>query len=154
MQFFTRVTIFGLALLTGTLAMAQSNKQVSWAYSTKKVADKTYEVHMTATVGGDYHIYSQHPGGDGPIPTTFKFTKNPLIVPAGQVKEVGKVVRKLESAWGYKVLYYEKTVDFVLTVKTKSNVKTSLTGTVEFMVCNEHECLPPSDVDFKVNIGG
>jgi len=154
MHFFKKLTILGLALLTGTLVMAQSSKQVNWTYSAKKIADKTYEVHMTATVGGDYHIYSQNPGGDGPIPTTFKFTKNPLLVPNGKVKEVGKVVKKFESAWGHDVLYYEKTVDFVMTVKTKGNAKTSLAGTVEFMVCNDHECLPPADVDIKVNIGG
>ena len=147
------IALFALALLTGTLAMAQSSKQVNWAYSAKKIADKTYEVHMTATVGGDYHIYAQN-AGDGPIPTTFKFAKNPLVVPNGKIKEVGKVVKKFESAWGHDVLYYEKTVDFVVTVKTKSNAKTNLAGTVEFMVCNEHECLPPADVDFKVNIGG
>lgn len=147
------IALFGLALLTGTLAMAQSSKQVNWAYSAKKIADKTYEVHMTATVGGDYHIYAQN-AGDGPISTTFKFTKNPLLIPNAKVKEVGKVVKKFESAWGHDVLYYEKTVDFVVTVKTKSNAKTSLAGTVEFMVCNDHECLPPADVDIKVNIGG
>jgi thiol:disulfide interchange protein DsbD len=147
------IALFGLALLTGTLAMAQSSKQVNWAYSAKKIADKTYEVHMTATVGGDYHIYAQN-AGEGPISTTFKFTKNPLLTPNGKVKEVGKVVKKFESAWGHDVLYYEKTVDFVVTVKTKSNAKTSLAGTVEFMVCNDHECLPPADVDIKVNIGG
>ena len=147
------IALFALALLTGTLAMAQSSKQVNWAYSAKKIADKTYEVHMTATVGGDYHIYAQN-AGDGPIPTTFKFAKNPLVVPNGKIKEVGKVVKKFESAWGHDVLYYEKTVDFVMTVKTKGNAKTSLAGTVEFMVCNDHECLPPADVDIKVNVGG
>src|SRR5882757_9613327 len=149
-----KITLFLLAVLSGSLAMAQSSKQVTWTTSAKKLNDKLYEVHMTATIGGDYHIYSQHPGGDGPIPTTFKFAKNPLITPAGTVKEVGKAVKKFESAWGFNVVYYEKTVDFVVTVKTKSNAKTSLMGTVEFMVCNEHECLPPADVPIKVNIGG
>jgi hypothetical protein len=153
MHLIKKAFLFGLSLLTGTLAMAQSSKQVNWAYSAKKIADKTYEVHMMATVGGDYHIYAQNTG-DGPIPTTFTFTKNPLLVPAGKVKEVGKLVKKFESAWGHDVLYYEKTVDFVQVVKVKSNVKTNLAGKVQFMVCNDHECLPPADVDIKVNIGG
>jgi len=39
-------------------------------------------------------------------------------------------------------------------VKLKANVKTNLSGKVEFMVCDEKQCLPPSDVDIKVNIGG
>lgn len=149
-----KIILFSLAVLTGTLVMAQSSKQVSWTFSSKKIADKTYEVHMMATIGGDYHMYAQDAGGDGPIPTTFKFTKSPLFALEGATKEQGKLVKKFESAWNHDVRYYERTVDFVQVVKLKSNVKTALAGQVEFMVCNDHECLPPADVDIKVNIGG
>lgn len=149
-----KILLFSLAVITGTLAMAQSSKQVSWVYSAKKIADKTYEIHMTATINGDYHLYAQDAGGDGPIPTAFTFTKSPLFALDGAVKEKGQVVKKFESAWNHDVRYYEKTVDFVQIVKLRSNVKTALAGKVEFMVCNDHECLPPADVDIKVNIGG
>jgi thiol:disulfide interchange protein DsbD len=150
----SKIVLFILTVLSGSLAMAQSSKEVNWAYSAKKIADKTYEVHMTATIGGDYHLYAQDAGGDGPIPTSFTFTKSPLFSLDGKVKESGKLVKKFESAWSHDVKYYEKTVDFVQVVKLKSNVKTNLAGKVEFMVCNDHECLPPADVDIKVNIGG
>jgi Disulphide bond corrector protein DsbC len=149
-----KTILLALIVLSGTLAIAQSSKQVSWVYSAKKVADKTYEIHMTATIGGDYHLYAQDAGGDGPIPTTFNFTKSPLLALDGAVKEQGQIVKKFESAWNHNVNYYEKTVDFVQVVKLKSNVKTTLAGKVEFMVCNDKECLPPADVDIKVNIGG
>jgi hypothetical protein len=149
-----KTTLLALVVLSGTLAIAQSSKQVSWVYSAKKVADKTYEIHMTATIGGDYHLYAQDAGGDGPIPTTFNFTKSPLFALDGGIKEKGQIVKKFESAWNHNVNYYEKTVDFVQVVKLKSNVKTTLAGKVEFMVCNDKECLPPADVDIKVNIGG
>jgi hypothetical protein len=149
-----KTILLALIVLSGTLAIAQSSKQVNWVYSAKKVADKTYEIHMTATIGGDYHLYAQDAGGDGPIPTTFSFTKSPLLALDGAVKEKGQIVKKFESAWNHNVNYYEKTVDFVQVVKLKSNVKTTLAGKVEFMVCNDKECLPPADVDIKVNIGG
>jgi hypothetical protein len=143
-----------MAILAGSLAMAQSSKQVNWTWSAKKIADKTYEIHMTATIGGDYHMYAQDAGGEGPIPTTFTFTKSPLFALDGVVKEKGQLVKKFESAWSHDVKYYEKTVDFVQVVRLKSNVKTSLAGKVEFMVCNDHECLPPADVEIKVPVGG
>jgi len=136
------------------LGNAQSAKQVQWGYTTKKIADKTYEVHMTATIGDNYHMYAQDAGVEGPLPTTFKFAGNPLAVTDGKVKEAGKVVKKFESAWNGSVNYYEKTVDFIQVVKLKGNIKTNLAGSVEFMVCNDNRCLPPSTVDFKVNIGG
>ncbi len=149
-----KLILFGLALCTCSMIMAQSSTQVKWTWSAKKIGDKTYEVHMTAAIGGDYHLYAQDAGGDGPIPTVFTFTKNPLLVTDGKVKEVGKMVKKFESAWSHDVNYYENTVDFVQVVKLKSNVKTSLSGKVEFMVCNDRQCLPPADVDIKVNVGG
>jgi hypothetical protein len=149
-----KIILFGLAVISGVLAMAQSSKQVNWTYSSKKIADKTYEIHMTAVIGGNYHMYAQDAGGDGPIPTTFTFTKSPLLSLDGAVKENGQLVKKFETAWSHDVKYYERTVDFVQVVKLKSNVKTALAGKVEFMVCNDHECLPPADVDIKVNIGG
>ena len=118
--------IFLLAgLLTGTWAalMAQSSKQVSWAYAAKKIADKTYEVHMTATIGGDYHMYAQDAGGEGPVATSFTFVKNPLFTLEGPVKEAGKLIKKFEIAWNHDVKYYEKTVDYIQVVKLKGNLK-------------------------------
>ncbi|HZE85673.1 MAG TPA: protein-disulfide reductase DsbD domain-containing protein [Puia sp.] len=149
-----QIILLGVALLiTGTILKAQSIKEVTWAYTSKKIAAQTYEVHMTATVGGDFHIYSQK-GGDGPVSTTFTLTKNPLITPSGPIKEVGKMVRKYEEAFKSEVRYYAQTVDFVQVIKVKSAAKTNLAGKVEFMVCNDRECLPPSEVEFKINLGG
>lgn len=143
-----------LAVLSGGFLMAQSSTQVKWTYSAKKIADKTYEVHLNASIGGDYHMYAQDAGGDGPIATAFTFTRSPLFTLEGKVKEDGKLIKKFESAWSHDVRYYQNAVDFVQVVKLKSNLKTSLNGKVEFMVCNDRQCLPPSDVDIKVNIGG
>ncbi len=133
---------------------AQSAKQVQWTYTAKKISDKVYEVHMTATIGANYHMYAQNVGVDGPLPTTFKFVSNPLAGLDGKVKEEGKVIKKKEEIWGGTVNYFENTVDFVQVVKLKGSIKTNLAGSVEFMVCNEKQCLPPSTVEFKVNIGG
>jgi DsbC/DsbD-like thiol-disulfide interchange protein len=148
-----KVTLLSLLVLIGTVAMAQSDKEVKWAYSAKKIADKTYEVHLTATVGNSWHIYSQNVGVDGPIPTKFEFTKNPLVTVDGKVNEVGKMVSKNEEVWGGVVKYYENKVDFIVKVKIKGG-KTKLAGKVEYMVCNEEKCLPPAETEFAVAIGG
>jgi hypothetical protein len=149
-----KIVLYGLSVLMLQAAMAQSSKQVQWAYEAKKIADKTYEVHMTATIHGDYHLYAQDAGGDGPVATSFSFVKTPLLVLDGQVKESGKLIKKFESAWSHDVKYYEKNVDFIQTVKIKGNAKTNLSGKVEFMVCNDRQCLPPSAVDIKISVGG
>ncbi|HEY8894285.1 MAG TPA: protein-disulfide reductase DsbD domain-containing protein [Niastella sp.] len=149
-----KVTLLSLLVtLIGTVAMAQSDKEVKWAYSAKKIADKTYEVHLTATVGNSWHIYSQNVGVDGPIPTKFEFAKNPLVTLEPKVAEVGKLISKNEEVWGGVVKYYENKVDFIVKVKIKGG-KTKLAGKVEYMVCNEEKCLPPAETEFAVAIGG
>lgn len=149
------LTILSVLLIT-TIASAQSSKQVKWAFSSKKIGDKTYEVHMTATINNGWHLYAQEVGVEGPLPTVFTFTKNPLISVDGKVKENGKLIKKKESVWGGDGLvnYYEKSVEFVQVIKLKSNIKTNLAGKVEFIVCNDKECLPPAEVEINVNIGG
>jgi hypothetical protein len=149
-----KLYLLGCLVMAGVVVTAQSSKAVHWTFTSKKLADKVYEVHMTASIDGNYHMYSQNVGVDGPVPTSFKLTVNPLVVADGKVKEVGKVVKKHEEVWGGDVQYYERTVDFVQVVKLKGNVKTNLAGSVEFMVCNDSQCLPPATVEFKVPIGG
>ncbi|MCS3796233.1 protein-disulfide reductase DsbD domain-containing protein [Niastella sp. OAS944] len=149
-----KVTLLSiLVTLISAVTMAQSSNEVKWAFSSKKIADKTYEVQMTATVNGGWHIYSQKVGVDGPIPTSFTFSKNPLVVLDGTVNEQGKVISKNEEVWGGVVKYYENKVVFVQKVKIKGG-KTKLAGKVEYMVCNDEKCLPPAETEFSVAIGG
>jgi hypothetical protein len=148
-----KIFLFAFIISSVNLLTAQTSKQVNWTYTTKKIADKTYEVHMTASINGDYHLYAQDAGGDGPIPTAFSFSKNPVLQLNGKVKEVGSLVKKFDKTWNHDLKYYEKNVDFVQVVKLKANIKTDLIGKVEFMVCNDRQCLPPADVEIKVNVG-
>ncbi|WP_276485064.1 protein-disulfide reductase DsbD domain-containing protein [Paraflavitalea pollutisoli] len=142
-----------LAVVGFAGAFAQE-KPVNWTFTAKKIADKTYEVHLTATITGDWHIYSQNVGVDGPVPTTFSFNKNPLLTVDGKPKELGKLIKKKEDVWDGVVNYYEHTVNFVQVVKVKGAAKTNLAGKVEYMVCNDEKCLPPAEINFSVNIGG
>jgi thiol:disulfide interchange protein DsbD len=131
-----------------------SAKQVKWSFTSKKIGDKKYEVRITATINGDYHMYAINAGVDLPVPTKVSFAQNPLLIIQGKTIEQGKKITKFESIWDGKVNYYEKTVTFIQLVNTKTAAKTNLNGKVEFMVCNDEACLPPSEVPFKIAIGG
>lgn len=151
-----RIILFiGVLLYSHTLfAQSGSAKMVSWNFTSKKIADNTYELRFTADIAGKYHIYAQNVGVEGPVPTSFTFTRNPLVELNGKVKEVGKMVKKHEEVWGGDVNYYEHKVEFVQVVKLKKKIKTNVGGSVEFMVCDDRECLPPAETPFKISIGG
>jgi len=146
------ILLFSFLFLSGFVVMAQSGKQVKWSFTAKKVADKTYEVHMTADINPNWHLYAQD-AGEGPQPTAFNFTKNPLLSFDGNVKEVGKMKKVYEDAFKSEVRFYEKSVNFIQIVKVRGTAKTNLAGKVEFMVCDDKQCLPPTEVPFAVNLG-
>lgn len=143
-----RILLAGLVVFFGFFAQAQD--PVKWTFSAKKIDDKTYEVHLTAAVQSPWKIYSQSTPEGGPVPTGFTFTKNPLVTLEGKVKEVGEMHKKHEEVFGVDVYYYKDKVDFVQVVKLKSKAKTNLNGKLEFMACDEVQCLPPKEVVFSV----
>ena len=142
--------VFSIIMLS---ASAQMENPVQWSYSAKKIADKTYELHITANLEGKWHIYAQD-AGEGPVPTEFSFATNPLVKMDGKVKEVGKLEKSYDPNFKSVLKYYGSKVDFVQKVKLKSNATTVVAGTVTYMVCNDKKCLPPKDVPFSVKVGG
>lgn len=130
-------------------AFAQS---VSWKSSAVKKSAGVYEVTIVATVPSTWHIYSQNLVGDGPVPTKFTFTKNPMVTLTGKTLEKGKLQSVHDKNFGMDVKYYAGTVTFTQLVKVKGNVSTNLSGKVEYMICNDHECLPPTSESFSVKL--
>ncbi|MFT3950227.1 MAG: protein-disulfide reductase DsbD family protein [Agriterribacter sp.] len=151
-----RIFFLTALLFAGMAVFAQSGSalKVKWSFSSKKINDKTYEVRLSAVIDGNYHIYAQNVGVEGPVATSFTFNKNPLITLSGKVKEEGKMIKKHEEVWGGNVNFYEKKVEFVQLLQLRSKVKTNVGGTVAFMVCDDKQCLPPAEVNFKIDIGG
>lgn len=68
----------------------------------------------------------------------------------GAVKEDGKMITKHETVFGVEVKYFDGKVDFVQKIKMKNSAKTSVIGTVTFIVCNDEQCLLPATQKFRV----
>lgn len=141
-----------IALFVAFGAMAQVQDPVKWAYTAVKKAANTYEVTATAVVPAPWHIYSQNTPDGGPIPTKITFKKNPLLTVDGKVKEVGALKVEHDQNFGVDVKFYSTQVAFVQTVKVKGNVKTNISGTVEYMVCDDSQCLPPTTKSFDIKL--
>jgi hypothetical protein len=142
-----------LLLLCIGAAFAQIENPVKWSYTAKKISDKVYELHMTATLDGKWHIYAQD-AGEGPEPTAFTFAGNPLIKLDEKVKEVGKLEKQYDPNFKSVLKFYSSKVDFVQRVKLKSSAATVVKGTVSYMVCNDKKCLPPKEVPFSIKLDG
>jgi len=148
-----RTMTFVLALITGALSLNAQLNPVSWAFTSKKIADKTYEIHLTATMQSGWHLFSQvQPEDAVAIPTGFKINNNPLVTLDGKIKEIGKMEKFHDATLDISANQYANKVDFVQKVKLKSNVKTSITGSVEYQTCDDKKCLPPKTVTFSIPV--
>ncbi len=140
------------ALITGINLYAQTKDPVQWTYTATKKADKVYTVTVTAIVSQPWHIYSQYTPKGGPVPTKFSFNPNPLLMLDGSVNEQGKLEIVHDKNFGVDVKFYSNKVVFIQTVKMKTTVKTNINGTVEYMVCNDSQCLPPKKIPIDIRL--
>ncbi len=146
-----KITIVSFLLFFVLAAKAQN--PITWTFTATKVADKTYEVHMKATIQTKWHLYSQTQPEDAiAIPTTFVIKSNPLFTLDGKIKEMGKLEKYTDKELGVSANQYSNTVDFVQKIKLKANVKTNFSGTVEYQTCDDEKCLPPKTVAFNIPI--
>jgi len=132
---------------------AQIENPIKWAYTAKKVSDKTYDIYITAVIDPKWHLYAQD-AGEGPEPTSLTFTKNPLIKLDGKVKEDGKLEKQFDENFKSVLKFYSNKVSFVQRVKLKTSVATVVKGSINYMVCNDIKCLPPKEIPFSVKIDG
>jgi len=137
-------------LFLSFVVFSQAESPVNWSFSSQKKPGNVYEVALSATVAKPWHIYSQFTPNGGPLPTKITFVSNPLIQLDGASGETGSMKTNHDPYFGVDVKYFNGKVDFVQLVKLKSKAKTNFTGSVEFMVCNDQQCLPPATQKFSI----
>lgn len=140
---FTLFTLFTLAA-----SYAQILNPVAFNYSVVKKGNDLYEVHVKAMLQPKWHIYSVKNPDGGAIATEIKLNEGKAI---GAVKENGKLKTAFEKEFNVTQKYFENSVDFVQLVKLKPGNK-KITGTINYMVCNDRQCLPPKEVEFKIKM--
>ena len=130
---------------------AKIEDPVRWSYRSEKVTDKEFDLVITATIEKGWHVYSQFIEDGGPIPTSFKFTPSKTYKLKGPVSELPKAVSAFDKNFDMQIAWHKDKVDFrqriILTVP-----KTTVSGMLEFMVCNDQKCLPPAEVEFQIPV--
>jgi len=150
----TKKVFLSFLLLCCVLGMsAEIQKPVTWSFSNKQVSDTEFDLILTASIDNNWHLYSQFIGVGGPVPTSFKFKPSPDYVLVGKVNESPKPHKIFEKVFGMNVAFFEKKAVFTQKVKLKA-VAAKISGSLEFMVCDDSQCLPPEDIDFSFDLKG
>lgn len=146
-----KIVLFTLALFFSAAALqAQILKPVKWSYAAKRLSKTEAVILIKATIEDGWHIYSQNVGEGGPVATTFTFPPAKTYTLKGKTIEP-KPISKFEKTFNMNVSYFEKSVVFQQRVVLKA-AQTAVKGKLEYMVCDDHQCLPPEEVEFSVPV--
>ncbi|MBB5436349.1 hypothetical protein HDC92_000013 [Pedobacter sp. AK017] len=126
----------------------QAQGVVRWSYSAKKLSATEAVLYMKASIGGAWHLYSVNQPEGGPMKTSFTFEPSADYALVGKVTEP-KPKSMFDQNFGIEVLYFEKEVVFEQKVKLK-NPESVVKGRVEFMACDDSQCLPPEEKEFSI----
>ena len=130
---------------------AQKLTPAKWTFSTESAGKNEYYLVCTAVLEKGQWTYSQFIKDGGPIPTSFHFTENKSIELIDPVSETGtKVKEGIEPMFDMFLKEYGETVTFKQKLKVL-NGKATLDGYVEYMCCDDMQCLPPEEVKFSVS---
>ena len=128
--------ILALLLAYAQICFAQIVEPRHWTFKAEHIKGNEYNVILSMVIDKPWHGYSQKIDGDGPVPTTISFDKNPDIELIGAATEAGgKITEKMDDVFGIKLKLFEEKATFTQKIKVKKNTK--VTGSIETMVCNE-----------------
>lgn len=123
---------------------------VKWSYAAKKTSETEALLYLKAIVQSGWHVFSVNQKPGGPLKTTFTFSKNADYTLIGNVIEPGPIL-KFDKTFGIEIMFFQNEVVFQQKVKLKSG-KGVVKGKVEFMACNDTQCLPPEEIEFTIPI--
>ena len=140
-----------LLLTLGFASYAQVFEPVKWTTSVEKVSETEYNLIAKASIDRGWHLYSQNVPEDGPIPTSFTFEENEgYSLIDNVVEEEGHTID--DPVFNMVIKFFEDSATFKQKVKITSTELTAIIGEVEFMVCDDSKCLPPTYVDLEFKL--
>ncbi len=145
--------IFSVLILISTSATAQIFEPVKWSYKAERTTSGEATLILTATIEKGWHLYSQNIADGGPIKTTFTFTNSADYELVSKVAE-GKAIEFFDKNFDMQLAYFSHEAVFKQKIKINNPKTFNVSGTVEFMVCDDEKCLPPTIVEFNIKVPG
>jgi hypothetical protein len=145
-----KLILFFTVIMFSLSVHSQILKPVTWSYAARKISKTEAVVYMKATIDQGWHIYSQNVKDGGPVKTTFTFPAAKTYTVIGKTIEP-KAISRYENTFQMNVSFFEKSVVFQQKIRLKGT-DAIVKGTVEFMTCDDKQCLPPEEISFSIPV--
>ena len=144
--------LFLILFLVSAFTRAQMYNPVKWSTSAEKVSETEYDLLITADIENGWHLYSLDVPDNGPIPTSIQWEENKdRFRLVGGPKE-GKGHVEFDNVFEMTIKYFEKEAVFRQRIEKITGEELIIKGVLEFMVCDDTSCLPPTEVDLLFDL--
>lgn len=149
--FFLIISLFSVQAQVFSSPTSQIVNPITWDANLEQVNDSIYKLIFTAKLEKGWHLYSQEVDQDGPIPTTFTFNSLPNTYELiGNTKEP-EVPAVYDEVFEMDIKFFDDEAVFIQEIKVFDK-DAMIEVEVEFMVCDDEQCLPPDVAPFQFSL--
>jgi thiol:disulfide interchange protein len=146
-----------LMVLLPFLTTAQILDPVKWSFKVQQTSPGEATLLLIGKIDPKWHLYSQHidaePGKITPLPTSFKFEKNPDFELIGEVLEP-KPIEEYDPLFELTLRYFADKTVFKQKIRILGQKDFTIKGILEYMACDDKQCIPPTEVEFAFSVKG
>ena len=141
------------AVLISSMAWSQILEPVKWSFSSEKTGDKEALLTFRADIETHWHLYSQDIPMAPPA-TTFYFEGDTnLYELVGEVTE-SEYIEEFDPNFDMVLKYFSDEAVFQQKIKLRTDGPVRVTGAINFMSCDDKQCLAPVDEEFDFPFNG
>ena len=145
-----------LIIIAICIAASVSAAQVShvrWSQSVKSDDNGKYTLTATATIDDGWHLYDLGPYEGGPNATTIEFSATDGVTLDGPLRQTLAPKRVFDKTFGMEIGYFEHRAVFEQDIVLSGAQATTITATINYMVCNEAVGCMPEETELIFKIG-
>ncbi|MDR3137873.1 MAG: thioredoxin family protein [Tannerellaceae bacterium] len=96
-----------------------------------------------------WHVYDVNLPANGPISTSVSFETVKGVEWMGELSTLVPPEKVYDAAFNMELRWFDKEVSFFIPFKITDTTEFHLTGELEYMACDEEQCLPPERIPFS-----
>ncbi len=145
------IAVVAMSLVGNSSLSAQIIRDaVSWSHSIEDKSPTEKVIVLTAVIKGDWHLYSTELPAGGPTPTHLIVDKLTGAELVGKLTPNQKPIEKFDPNFEMTLRFFGGKVSFRQQIRITDPKKFAFEGAVRYMACNDQQCLPPANWEFKI----
>jgi thiol:disulfide interchange protein len=145
--------LFFLLIVSATLIAQDSGSVFKWNVTSKKIADKTYELKFSTNGAGTWQLYAPNQLLSDVPTTEFVFADSSVQL-SGIAKDSGQVKTIQSSIFNVPVKIYNSPTTWKQAIKIVGSVPANLQGTLSYTYGRNDEFYPATVFNFLVPLEG